>query len=214
MIKKIKLFLTDYKYLNFKNLYNNFFIPGERINNSLIIQFGRFYINVHKNSKINIKRGYLFFNKPARVKEPFIGMLEMQENSSINVNNTSVFQAGAHIILMKNAILNLGGVYVNRYVRIRCFSKIEIGNNTVISENVAIWDSDAHQTIKKDHLSPKPVVIGNDVWIGTNVTILKGVRIGDGAIIAAGSLVNKDIPEKCLAAGIPAKVVSENVGWK
>ena len=60
----------------------------------------------------------------------------------------------------------------------------------------------------------QPVFIGNHVWIGTNVTILKGVTIGDGAIIAAGSVVTKSVPSKCLAAGVPAKVIKENVEWK
>ena len=56
--------------------------------------------------------------------------------------------------------------------------------------------------------------IGNNVWIGTNVTVLKGVTIGDGAIIAAGSVVSEDVPANCMAAGIPAKVVKENIEWK
>jgi acetyltransferase-like isoleucine patch superfamily enzyme len=60
----------------------------------------------------------------------------------------------------------------------------------------------------------KPVHIGNHVWIGMNVMILKGVTIGDGAIIAAGSVVNRDVPERCLAGGVPAKVIKENVQWE
>lgn len=60
----------------------------------------------------------------------------------------------------------------------------------------------------------RPIVIGNKVWIGTNVTVLKGVKIGDGCVIAAGSLVTKDIPANCLAGGVPAKVIKENVKWK
>ena len=58
------------------------------------------------------------------------------------------------------------------------------------------------------------IKIGNHVWIGANVTILKGVSIGDGSIVAAGSVVTKSIPEACLAAGVPAKVIKENVQWK
>jgi acetyltransferase-like isoleucine patch superfamily enzyme len=58
-----------------------------------------------------------------------------------------------------------------------------------------------------------PIIIGDNVWIGMNCIILKGVTIGDGAIIAAGSVVNKDIPPRALAAGAPARVIKENVGW-
>lgn len=60
----------------------------------------------------------------------------------------------------------------------------------------------------------QPVEIGNNVWIGVGTTILKGVTIGDGAIIAAGSVVTKDIPARCLAAGVPAKVIKTDVEWE
>ena len=57
------------------------------------------------------------------------------------------------------------------------------------------------------------MIIGNHVWIGKDVTILKGVHIADGAIIGAGVVV-KDIPARCLAVGNPAHVIKENVEWK
>lgn len=60
----------------------------------------------------------------------------------------------------------------------------------------------------------KPITIGNHVWIGMNVTILKGVTIGDGAVIAAGSVVTRDIPANTLGAGVPCKVIKENIEWK
>lgn len=60
----------------------------------------------------------------------------------------------------------------------------------------------------------KPVCIGNHVWIGQRAMILKGVSIGDGAIIAAGAVVTRDVPAGCLAAGVPAKVIRKNVEWK
>ena len=52
------------------------------------------------------------------------------------------------------------------------------------------------------------------MWIGTKATILKGVKICDGAVIAAGAVVTKDVPAKCLVAGVPAKIVKENISWE
>ena len=53
----------------------------------------------------------------------------------------------------------------------------------------------------------EPVIIGNDVWIGANVCILPGVNIGDGAVLAAGAVVNKDVPSYSVVGGVPAKVI-------
>ena len=57
------------------------------------------------------------------------------------------------------------------------------------------------------------VRIGNKVWIATNALILPGVTIGDGAIVAAGAVVTKDVPAKCMVAGVPARIIKENVEW-
>ncbi|MBN9312778.1 MAG: acyltransferase [Chryseobacterium sp.] len=137
----------------------------------------------------------------------------MYQNSTIDVENTFFIHSGCDVMVFKNAKLKLGSGYINRYCKIRCYEEITIGNNVAISENFTIWDSDAHEIIGNGNPTA-PIVIGNKVWIGTNVTVLKGVTIGDGAVIAAGSLVNKDIPENCLAAGVPAKVIRTNVQWK
>ena len=59
----------------------------------------------------------------------------------------------------------------------------------------------------------QPIIIGNHVWIGMNVTILKGVRIGDGAIVAAGAVVTKDVPENTLVGGVPARVLKTDISW-
>jgi acetyltransferase-like isoleucine patch superfamily enzyme len=199
--------------LSLQNVIINLKRNGIR-NNKLIICSGRIKVSLHPTSKINLQNGFLFLNKPMRVSEPFPAMIEMTENTEINVQNTFSIHSGCHIILLKNAKLNLGSGYINRNVRIRCHKEISIGENVAISENVTIWDSDAHKIIGKEDEMIQPISIGNHVWIGTNVTILKGVTIGDGAIIAAGSVVNKDIPSKCLAGGIPAKVIKENIEWK
>ena len=59
-----------------------------------------------------------------------------------------------------------------------------------------------------------PIVIGNHVWIGRRAMIMKGVTIGDGAVVAAGAIVTKDVPPNCVVAGVPARVVKENIFWE
>ncbi|MXS69622.1 acyltransferase [Flavobacteriaceae bacterium W22] len=115
---------------------------------------------------------------------------------------------------MDNAKLNLGSGYINRNVKIRCFNEINIGCNVAISENVSIWDSDAHTILKDNYIPTIPITLGDNVWIGMNSIILKGVTLGDGCIVAAGSIVNKSFPPKCLIGGTPAKIIKENVEWK
>jgi serine acetyltransferase len=212
MKKIVQLFLNKALF-KFSNLVLNFLTNGER-NSNLILANGTFSFQCHRSAKINLKKGYLFLNKSMRVKEPFTGMLEMNAKSEINVQHSFSIYSGCHIILLENAKLNLGSGYINRNLKIRCYQEISIGENVAISENVTIWDSDAHQIIGKEGVMTKAVKIGNHVWIGNNVTILKGVTIGDGAIIAAGSLVNKDVPAKSLFGGVPAKLIKVNVDWK
>lgn len=185
----------------------------ESSGDEMVLVYGQFQMHFAKFSKIRLKHGFLHLNKPMRKKEPFCGMIEMAENAHINVTGHFSIHTGSNIILMKNAVLNLGSGYINRNAKIRCFEEITIGENVAISEDVTIWDTDAHTIIGKEAEMTKPIKIGDHVWIGNNVTILKGVTIGDGAIIAAGSVVTRNIPEKCLAAGVPAKVIKENVDW-
>lgn len=77
---------------------------------------------------------------------------------------------------------------------------------TILTENHETSDSDTPMALQGQHPS-KPVIIGNDIWIGTKSIILPGVKIGDHSIIGAGSVVTKDIPPWSIAAGNPARVV-------
>lgn len=97
-------------------------------------------------------------------------------------------------------------VYVNRDVNIAVFAGLVIGNRCRFGERVSIHDED-HLTGPGDRYRVSPVRIGNDVWLGANAVVLRGVSIGDGAVVAAGSVVRGDVPPGALAAGVPARVV-------
>jgi acetyltransferase-like isoleucine patch superfamily enzyme len=108
-----------------------------------------------------------------------------------------------------------------------CEQEISIGNHVIIGWRATIVDSDFHPIAPRERIrdvlaiSPcgdrdarpsipcKPVRIGNDVWIGPNATILKGVCIGDGAFIEPGSVVTRDVPPGARVLGNPAEVVDE-----
>jgi acetyltransferase-like isoleucine patch superfamily enzyme len=92
---------------------------------------------------------------------------------------------------------------------------IDIGRNCAISWDCEILDTDIHTVVLKDGTcsGPSPVVIEDNVWLGTRSIVLKGVRIGEGAVIGAGSVVTQDIPPHCLAVGNPARPVRSIRGW-
>ena len=89
------------------------------------------------------------------------------------------------------------GVFVNNSCSFNCMERIEVGNGTMMGEGVRFYDHDHVYTaekIEKWQWTTVPIRVGRDCWIGSNVTILKGVTIGDNTIIGAGCLVRKDIP--------------------
>jgi len=170
--------------------------------------------NLHKTSEIFLDKGKLTLNKSWVKKNPFYTLLFMGENAKINVSGTFNIYSGAKIYINNNAQLKLGSGYINNNLNLSCFESIEIGENVIISENVTIRDSDNHEIIGSERKNTLPIIIGNHVWIGMNVTILKGVKIGDGAIIAAGAVVTKNVIENSLVGGVPAKVIKNNVIWR
>ena len=173
-------------------------------------------LDIDKSAKIILQKGILSINKSWIPEgDNFRFLLHMGPFSSLKVDNTFDIYSGGKIYINKGAHLHLGSGYINHNVNISVFKEVSIGNQCVISENVVIRDSDNHTIISKNnHNNTAPVIIEDHVWIGMNVTILKGVHIGHDTVIAANSLVNKDIPPHSLAAGIPAKVVRTNIYWE
>jgi maltose O-acetyltransferase len=90
---------------------------------------------------------------------------------------------------------------------------VVIGVGCQIGDLVTIFDCDFHEvTPSTRNQSPgeiAPVVIGANVWLGSRVIVLKGVKIGDNTVVAAGSVVTKSLPSNVIAAGVPAKVIRE-----
>ena len=112
----------------------------------------------------------------------------------------------------RNASVKIGeGTLFNNNVSLTAADSITIGKGCQIGDSVCLMDCDFHEiapsTRNRSHGLAKPVVVGNNVWLGSRVMVLKGVEIGDNVVVAAGSIVTRSLPPDVVAAGSPAKVL-------
>lgn len=132
---------------------------------------------------------------------------------------------------MSPPVLKFGNdVQLNDYVHICALDRVEIGDFTLIASHVYISDNshgcykgssqDSSPKIKPvdRHYPTTPVVIGEMVWIGEGTIVMPGISIGNGCVIGAHSIINKNIPDNCIAVGAPAKVIKrynfETAKWE
>lgn len=170
------------------------------------------HLHLNAGAKLDL-HGQLLLGANAAAGDGRSSILRMDEGSQLHLTGNFKFMYGADVILFKDSELVLGNnSFINSDCKIRCHKKIVIGNDCAISHDFTVMDSDAHKLNGK--VSSAPVIIGDHVWIGTRVTILNGVSIGDGAVIAACSLVTHDVPPGALVGGVPAKVIKESVSWE
>lgn len=106
---------------------------------------------------------------------------------------------GKNITIGKNVFFNTGCSFQDR-------GGISIEDGTMIGMNVTIATLNHGLPLETRNVTyPSPVIIGENVWIGSNATILPGVTIGDNSVVAAGAVVTKNVPENTVVAGVPAK---------
>lgn len=169
-------------------------IRGE--NNSLDIgeacNFSHSSIQIEgKNCTVRVLSGCLFLNTT---------IICMGNNCTVTIGrNTTANSAGSlYIVCMGES------------------NHINIGEECMIADAVDIWASDTHPIFdtEKRLLNPsRPINIGNHVWLGRYVKILKGASIGDGAVIGMNSVVTKDVKPNSLNAGNPCRCLKENITW-
>lgn len=110
---------------------------------------------------------------------------------------------GKNITIGKNVFFNTGCSFQDR-------GGIHIGDSLLLGMNVTIATLNHGMSLETRNTTyPSPVIIGDNVWIGSNATILPGVTIGDNSVVAAGAVVTKDVPEDTVVAGVPAKVAKK-----
>ncbi len=139
------------------------------------------------------------------------------QGSKSKINNLLIFSNSKYsrLYIGKNLYFGGGKIILGR----EPFADLTIGNNCLFSTNIYIRTSDSHTVYdlntKKPINKPKDVVIGNSVWLCYNTTILKGVKIADGSIVATGAVVSKTFSQNnVVLAGVPAKIIKENVAWE
>jgi acetyltransferase-like isoleucine patch superfamily enzyme len=203
---------------NNSQTYLNIRRKGEMVVEDTFFIYKGSLIDIHENSALIINGtanvGYIPVNSLEGDSQTH---LNIRKKGKIVVNGNFVTCHGSSIDIYENGVLMTGSGYLGPNSKIICTQYIEIGDDYMISDDVMIRDSDHHPVIYEDHQISQisaPIKIGNHVWIGMRSTILKGVTIGDGAIVAAGAVVTKDVPPNCIVGGAPAKVVRENVSWR
>lgn len=157
-------------------------------------------------------------------KARFFGSAKIlrRAHSKINIGKNCTFRSGSTSNLIgvnhkciivthtKEAVLKIGDNTGFSGTTIGCFKEIIIGKNVKCGANTLITDSDWHLNDPRVG-KPRPIFIGDNVWLGYGVIVMKGVTIGENSIIGAGSVVTKDIPANVIAGGNPCVVLKKNI---
>ncbi|SHN13471.1 acyltransferase [Mucilaginibacter sp. OK098] len=174
--------------------------------------------------------GLLFVGRRVKVRHAYKIIagknLILEDNVSINALSENGITIGDHVSIARDSILFCTGVIAYRGKGISIGNRtgisarayfagqggITIGEDVIMGPNVQIFSenhefSNLNLTIKEQGVTKQPVIIGNNCWLGGGTTILAGVIIGDGCVVAAGSVVTKSFPPNSVIAGIPAKLV-------
>lgn len=141
----------------------------------------------------------------------------------VKVERPWTVRIGPRCVLQPFVWLNVGGdgarleigefTFIGRGTEIEVSQKVTIGKGALIAPGVFITDHN-HNTSLGEPMYVQPCIasaveIGDDVWIGANSVILPGVRVGSGAVVAAGAVVNRDVPPNVIVGGVPAKIIRE-----
>ncbi|WP_269225993.1 acyltransferase [Flavobacterium eburneipallidum] len=191
------------KYSWFKCTSKNSFI----VNKSTVIK-SRIYV-VGVNNKLNINNCFL---ENSIITIDGIGNL-VEVEAGVKLRKVNLIIRGNNCSVRIGKDTTFGGA---RIVNVGSDNSIVIGNNCLFADKIEIWASDTHAIYDENGNwinKEKPIIIESNVWVGSKVTILKGVKIGDGSIIGMETLLTKDVKAKTIVAGNPAREIKKNVYW-
>lgn len=143
------------------------------------------------------------YHEPQKLRKIFSELIGKKVDDSFGLFPPFHTDCGLNIMLGKNVFINSGCCFQD-------WGGITIGDGVLIGHNVVIATINHGMLPEQRHDNiPSPVVIGKNVWIGSNSTILPGVTVGDNAIIAAGAVVTKDVEANIVVGGMPAQVIKK-----
>lgn len=168
-----------------------------------------------KGGKIVINGQLVIERHGARKPYPDV-TIEVYDGSTIMINGTVILGAGVHILAGKDATVILGDspdgvVSISYNTEIIANHYVEIKSGCLFSWDILVMDTNYHTILQSQN--NQPVIFRSRVWVGARATILKGVELGTGSVVAAGAVVVRDVPERCVVAGNPAGVVKNNIDW-
>jgi acetyltransferase-like isoleucine patch superfamily enzyme len=140
------------------------------------------------------------------------GRVMVKNHGRITIGERLLLYGGTvrgELVTTPGGVIEIGDrVFINYGVSISAHTLVKIGHRCQIGNYSLLMDNDYHQAGDKTMLGhSKPIILEDDVWLGARVIVLKGVTIGQGAVIGAGSVVTRDIPPRSVAVGQPARVV-------
>ena len=157
--------------------------------------------------------GFKISNSPIQLISP-LASIASDRGGTVRIKGASQIAAGAMVKASGGRIV-LNGGFIGKNSNIVSKKEIIIGAGVTIAPNVCIYDHDHNHEFISDKKAAQyicaPVKIEDNVWIGANAVICKGVTIGKGAVVAAGATVIKDVPENTLVGGVPAKILKQYV---
>lgn len=173
---------------------------------------------LHMYIECFINKGTVVIQKKSHLYVPLRcdgrGKVFIGSNVTLGFRKASKLGNGENLLQARspNSTISIGSkTLASNNIAIIANNNISIGENCRIGEQVSIYDCDFHEINPefRDNSFGKcsPVIVGNNVWIGSRVIILKGVIIGDNSIIAAGSIVTTNIPKNKIAGGNPARII-------
>ena len=184
------------------NKFDNFTLSCFRIYSNFLVKI------ISSFRGVRLGKGCQFYGILHFRRYPF-SSIEIGKNCTFRSDHTSNLIGVNHKCIIstrqKGSVIIIGDNCGFSGVSIGAALEIRIGNNVLCGANAIIIDNDGHSD--RSNSLPKPVIIEDNVWIGVNTTILKGVTIGENSIIGANSLVVKDIPPNVIAGGNPCKVL-------